>query len=52
MNLDISGKFKSPNRYVISGLRATGTRVENHLLVQRALRQMGMPLYGILTPDG
>ncbi len=45
-------KFKSPYRYVISALRATGTRVENHLLVQRALRQMGMPLYGILTPDG
>ena len=52
MNLDISAKFKSPDRYVISALRATGTRVENHLLVQRALRQMGMPLYGILTLDG
>lgn len=44
-------KFKTPYRYVISSLRATGMKVETPRLLTQ-LRQMGMPLYGCQSPDG
>jgi uncharacterized protein (DUF1800 family) len=45
-------KFKTPYQFVVSTLRATGTPVVNAKPVDNALTQLGMPLYGWLTPDG
>ncbi len=45
-------RFKSPYRYVISSLRATGVPLTNPRPILRTLAQMGMPLYGWQTPDG
>jgi len=48
-------KFKSPQRFVLSALRATGAdaiALADVRPVQRAMQQLGMPLYGCLTPDG
>lgn len=45
-------KFKTPYRYVLSALRATGVPVRNVRPLLGALNQLGMPLYGCLTPDG
>lgn len=45
-------KFKTPYRYVISAVRATGMEVKNVQPMQRTLQQLGMPLYGALAPDG
>jgi len=45
-------KFKSPYRYVLSSIRASGIEVQNVFPLIATLQQMGMPLYGCLTPDG
>ncbi|MBB5190840.1 uncharacterized protein (DUF1800 family) [Silvimonas terrae] len=45
-------RFKSPYRYVISSLRASGVPLINPRPVLRTLAQMGQPLYGWQTPDG
>jgi uncharacterized protein (DUF1800 family) len=45
-------KFKTPYRYVLSAIRATGVEVRNVQPINAALRQLGMPLYGSLAPDG
>jgi uncharacterized protein (DUF1800 family) len=45
-------KFKSPYRYVLSALRATDTSVTNYSQLRDLLKQMGMPLFSCLTPDG
>jgi len=45
-------KFKTPYQYVVSALRATGVEVNNFRPISGALQQLGMPLYGCLTPDG
>ena len=45
-------KFKSPYRYVLSALRAAGQTVQNATPLLGALAQLGMPLYGCVTPDG
>jgi uncharacterized protein (DUF1800 family) len=45
-------KFKTPYRYVLSAIRATGVEVRNVQPINNALRQLGMPLYGSLAPDG
>ncbi|MGV0023788.1 DUF1800 domain-containing protein [Phormidesmis priestleyi] len=47
-----NAKFKTPYQYVISAIRATGTEVQNVKPIDRALQQLGMPLYECLTPDG
>ncbi|MBY0404054.1 MAG: DUF1800 domain-containing protein, partial [Cyanobacteria bacterium] len=49
---NIGNKFKSPYRYVVSSTRASGLQVENYLILTYLLKQMGMPVYGCLTPDG
>lgn len=46
------GKFKTPYQYVLSSLRAAGSPVRNVRPLLGALNQLGMPLYGCLTPDG
>jgi hypothetical protein len=45
-------KFKSPYRYVVSAVRATGVDVVNIRPLYGMLMQLGMPLYACLTPDG
>lgn len=47
-----SGKFKSPYRYLISSLRASGAYIQNTQPLLGFLNQQGMPLYRCLTPDG
>jgi len=45
-------KFKTPYQYVVSAIRATGIKVNNFRPLYGILQQLGMPLYGYLTPDG
>src|SRR5574340_510535 len=45
-------KFKTPYEYVISMVRATGESVTNVKPLLGMMQQLGMPLYGYLTPDG
>ncbi len=45
-------KFKTPYQYVVSAIRATDTEVNNFRPIYGWLQQLGMPLYGCLTPDG
>ncbi|HLQ24850.1 MAG TPA: DUF1800 domain-containing protein [Acidiferrobacterales bacterium] len=45
-------KFKTPYHYVVSAVRASGLSVNNTQPLNGILRQLGMPLYGCLTPDG
>ena len=47
-----SAKFKTPYQYVVSAVRATGIDVTNFQPLNNTLQQLGMPLYGCLTPDG
>lgn len=48
----IGAKFKTPLRFVVSAVRATGVTVRNWQPLIGALARQGMPLYGCLTPDG
>ncbi len=45
-------KFKTPYQYAISSVRATGIAVQDFRPIHGLLQQLGMPLYGCLTPDG
>jgi uncharacterized protein (DUF1800 family) len=45
-------KFKTPYRYVVSAVRASGVHVVNFRPMLGALRQLGQPLYECQTPDG
>ena len=47
-----SAKFKTPYQYAISAVRATGIEVQNFRPLNGLLQQLGMSLYGSLTPDG
>ena len=44
--------FKTPQRYVLSVLRATALPWQDARPLQVGLQQLGMPFYGCLTPDG
>jgi uncharacterized protein (DUF1800 family) len=46
------GKFKTPYEYVVSMLRAGGAEVDDAKPLMGMLNQLGMPVYGCLTPDG
>ena len=45
-------KVKSPLEFVVSAVRATGTEVNNAMLLVQQVRQLGMPLYGCQPPTG
>jgi len=45
-------KYKTPYQFVISAVRAAGVPVGNVRPLLGAMDQLGMPLYGCLTPDG
>lgn len=48
----VGAKYKTPYRYVVSAMRATGAGLDEPRPVLQALRRLGMPLYGCVTPDG
>ena len=45
-------KVKTPEEFVVSAFRTTGTEVGNPGALVGTLRTMGMPLYGALPPTG
>ncbi len=47
-----NSKFKNPYRFVASAIRAIGNEVDNFRPINGILNQLGMPLYGCVTPDG
>ena len=47
-----NSKFKNPYQYIISAARATGTDNPRFGRINGMLNQLGMPLFGCVTPDG
>ncbi len=47
-----NNKYKSPFRYAISSLRASGSRPAHYEPIYSFLKLQGQPLYACLTPDG
>ena len=45
-------KVKTPEEFVISAVRASGATVNSSLALVQALDKLGMPLYGMQTPNG
>jgi uncharacterized protein (DUF1800 family) len=45
-------KVKTPLEFVVSAVRASGATVNNSLSLVLALDKLGMPLYGMQTPNG
>jgi uncharacterized protein (DUF1800 family) len=45
-------KLKTPQDFVISAVRATGADVLSTAGMQAAVAELGMPLYGMQTPNG
>jgi hypothetical protein len=43
---------KTPEEFVVSAVRASGAQVNNSLALVAALDKLGMPLYGMQTPNG
>ncbi len=45
-------KVKTPLEFVVSAARASDANIENLQPLANAVREMGMPLYGCVTPNG
>jgi uncharacterized protein (DUF1800 family) len=45
-------KVKTPEEFVISAVRASGVEVKNAIPLTQALDKLGMPFYGMQTPNG
>jgi uncharacterized protein (DUF1800 family) len=45
-------KLKTPEEFVVSAVRASGAEVSNAAPLTQALSKLGMPLYGMQTPNG
>jgi uncharacterized protein (DUF1800 family) len=45
-------KVKTPIEFVVSAARASNADIENMQPLANAVREMGMPLYGCVTPNG
>jgi uncharacterized protein (DUF1800 family) len=45
-------KVKTPVEFVVSAARASNANIDNLLPLANAIREMGMPLYGCVTPNG
>ncbi len=45
-------KVKTPEEFVVSAVRASGAEVKNAMPLVQALDRLGMPLYGMQTPNG
>ena len=48
----VRAKVKTPLEFVTSAVRASGAEVTNALPLVQALQKLGMPLYGMQTPNG
>ncbi|MET3117258.1 uncharacterized protein (DUF1800 family) [Undibacterium sp. GrIS 1.8] len=48
----IGNKFKTPYQFVLSSARASALPINNIRPLLGVLSQLGMPLYGSVTPDG
>ncbi|MEO6983317.1 MAG: DUF1800 domain-containing protein, partial [Edaphobacter sp.] len=48
----VRAKVKTPVEFVVSAVRASGAEVTNALPLVQALDRLGMPLYGMQTPNG
>jgi uncharacterized protein (DUF1800 family) len=45
-------KVKTPEEFVVSAVRASGARVNNPQALVQSLDKLGMPIYGMQTPNG
>jgi uncharacterized protein (DUF1800 family) len=45
-------KVKTPEEFVVSAVRASGADVKNAIPLAQALEKLGMPFYGMQTPNG
>ncbi len=45
-------KMKTPQEFVVSAVRASGAEVKNAIPLTQSLERLGMPLYGMQTPNG
>jgi uncharacterized protein (DUF1800 family) len=45
-------KFKTPYQYAVSAIRSTGIEINNVKPLNGLLNQLGMPIYGCLSPNG
>ena len=45
-------KVKTPEEFLVSAVRASGAEVTNPIALVQALDRLGMPLYGMQTPNG
>jgi uncharacterized protein (DUF1800 family) len=45
-------KYKAPDRFVLSAVRATGVAVDNPRPILGMIARLGMPLYGCVMPNG
>src|SRR5206468_9925134 len=45
-------KIKTPEEFVVSAVRASGADVKNAIPLVQSLEKLGMPLYGMQTPNG
>ena len=45
-------KVKTPIEFVVSAARASNAEIENLQPLANAVREMGMPMYGCVTPNG
>jgi uncharacterized protein (DUF1800 family) len=45
-------KVKTPEEFVVSAVRASGAEVKNAVPLVQALDKLGMPFYGMQTPNG
>jgi uncharacterized protein (DUF1800 family) len=45
-------KVKTPEEFVVSAVRASGSEVKNAVPLVQALDKLGMPFYGMQTPNG
>jgi len=45
-------KMKTPQEFLLSAVRASGAQVNNAQPLVQALNRLGMPLYGMQTPNG
>lgn len=48
----VRAKVKTPEEFVVSAVRASGADVVNPQALVQALDKLGMPLYGMQTPNG
>ncbi len=45
-------KMKTPEEFVVSAVRASGAEVKSAVPLAQSLEKLGMPLYGMQTPNG